>query len=137
VIAQQSAVAAAATQSRVRDEAANAAVAAAQPQGATIYMYDQDDATVHIWIEMPVKGTWVLAPATANTSGMGNRRPVTSPRCVGSSITRTAPMKQPRYATEKNHAPERRASESDEPIRSVASRVLATLIRNPAGRCCV
>jgi len=65
VIAQQSAVAAAATQSRVRDDAANAAVMVAQPQGVTVYLYDQDDATVHVWVEMPVSGTWVLAPAAA------------------------------------------------------------------------
>lgn len=85
VIAQQSAVAAAATQSRVRDEAANAAVAAAQPQGATVYMYDQDDATVHVWIEMPVRGTWVLAPAAA----MFMEQPANVPLIVRTDKTAT------------------------------------------------
>lgn len=72
-IAQDCAVAAASTQSRDRNEAARAAVAKATPQGATVYLYDQNEATVHVWVEKPVTDTWVLeriwAPITGQPKG--------------------------------------------------------------------
>lgn len=68
-LAQNCAVAAAGTQSRDRNEAAKAAVAVASTEGATVYLYDQDEATVHVWVEKPVTGTWVLARIWAPIMG--------------------------------------------------------------------
>jgi hypothetical protein len=43
-----------------RDKNAIAAATYAAARGATVYMYDQDDRLVRVWVEMPVTGTWLL-----------------------------------------------------------------------------
>ncbi len=65
VIAQQSAVAASASPVHEREQVSVAAAQVANSQGATLYMFDQNDTTVHVWVEMPVTGTWVLGRLTA------------------------------------------------------------------------
>jgi len=52
-----------------RDTNARAAANFAQQKGATVYLFDQDDAGVHVWVQMPVEGTWVLARASALMGG--------------------------------------------------------------------
>ncbi len=64
-IAQSTANAASNTMARERDKVAATAALFGQTQGVTVYMYDQDDKGVHVWVEMPVPGTWVLGRATA------------------------------------------------------------------------
>lgn len=58
-----------------RDTNARAAAAYAASRGATVYMYDQDEQTVRVWVEMPVQGTWLLRRVMAWQNG----EPQTSP----------------------------------------------------------
>lgn len=58
-----------------RDANAQAAAAYAVSRGATVYMYDQDEKLVHVWVEMPVNGTWLLHRVMAAQAG----EPQTSP----------------------------------------------------------
>lgn len=65
VIAQETARVASSTMVRERDKVATTAADFARTQGATVYMYDQNDKEIHVWVEVPVPGTWVLGYATA------------------------------------------------------------------------
>lgn len=58
-----------------RDTNARAAAAFAQAEGATVYLYDQDDTSIHVWVQMPVEGTWVLAPGMALIAGSPLKTP--------------------------------------------------------------
>ena len=52
-----------------RDTNARAAARLAQAEGATVYLYDQDDTKIYVWVQKPVEGTWALAPIMALISG--------------------------------------------------------------------
>jgi len=65
VIAQETARVASLTMVRERDSVATKAADYARTQGATVYMYDQNEKEIHVWVEAPVPGTWVLGYATA------------------------------------------------------------------------
>ncbi len=54
-----------------RDTNARAAAQFAAEEGATVYLFDQDDTGVSVWVQMPVEGTWVLSPAMGLVSGEG------------------------------------------------------------------
>lgn len=66
-----------------RDQNATAAATYASARGATVYMYDQDEQTVNVWVEMPVQGTWLLHRAMA----WQNKEPQTSPLKVQTERT--------------------------------------------------
>lgn len=59
-----------------RDPNAKAAAAYAAARGATVYMYDQDEETVHVWVEMPVAGTWLMRRAMAWQNGEPQTAPL-------------------------------------------------------------
>lgn len=52
-----------------RDKNARAAAQFAQAEGATVYLYDQDDTRIYVWVQKPVEGTWVLARAMSLIAG--------------------------------------------------------------------
>lgn len=52
-----------------RDTNARAAAQFAQAEGATVFLFDQDDTKIYVWAQKPVEGTWVLARATALMAG--------------------------------------------------------------------
>lgn len=58
-----------------RDKNATAAAQYAAAQGATVYLYDQDDQKVHLWVEMPVSDTWLWHRVAA----LQNGEPQTAP----------------------------------------------------------
>jgi hypothetical protein len=62
------------------DRNSNALLAAnhAAALGAKVYLYDQDEQRVYVWVEMPLRGTWLLGPFTA----WANRQPLSSPYMV-------------------------------------------------------
>lgn len=65
IIAQQAAQAAARDRNATRDQNAVKAADVAARDGATVYLYDQTDQGVHVWVEAPVQGTWVWGPFVA------------------------------------------------------------------------
>lgn len=52
-----------------RDSNATAAAAFTAAQGATVYLYDQNETETHLWVEMPVGGTWLWARLNALNNG--------------------------------------------------------------------
>ena len=52
-----------------RDAAAAAAVDYAATQDVTLYAYDQNDATVYVWTEANLDGTWALGPILVTVRG--------------------------------------------------------------------
>ena len=52
-----------------RNKNAVAAAAYAAAKGATVYMYDQDDQQVRVWVEMPVGGMWLWSRVNAMQAG--------------------------------------------------------------------
>lgn len=65
----QQATLAAARAGSSRDAAAAAAVSYASDKGATVYAFDMDDSRVFVYTEMPLNGTWVLAPIMTTIKG--------------------------------------------------------------------
>lgn len=61
--------------SQSRDQNARDAARYASSRGATVYAYDEDDSRVYVWLQMPVEGTWILAPGLALIAGEPYRQP--------------------------------------------------------------
>lgn len=55
--------------SKSRDSNARDAVEYATARGATVYLFDQTNETIHVWVQMPLTGTWILGPAMALVAG--------------------------------------------------------------------
>ncbi|MBU4555362.1 MAG: hypothetical protein KJ747_00630 [Actinobacteria bacterium] len=85
VIAQQCAITASSSRSRERDDVAIIAAQYAASQGATVYLFDQNDTIVHVWVEMPIPTTWVLGRATALYLG----QPIDTPYKIHTEKTAT------------------------------------------------
>lgn len=65
---QQAALAAARTGNN-RDEAAVVAASYASDKGVAVYAFDMDGSRVYVYTEMPLDGTWVLAPILTTIQG--------------------------------------------------------------------
>jgi len=52
-----------------RDAAAVAAASYASDKGVTVYAFDMDGSRVFVYTEMPLDGTWVLAPIMTTIQG--------------------------------------------------------------------
>jgi hypothetical protein len=63
---------------QARNSNASLAASHAAAQGATVYLYDQDEQRAYVWVEMPVSGTWLLGPVNASMTG----QPPSSPYMV-------------------------------------------------------
>ena len=65
----QQATLAAARAGSNRDAAAVAAASYASDKGATVYAFDMDGSRVFVYTEMPLDGTWMLAPIMTTIQG--------------------------------------------------------------------
>ena len=65
----QQATLAAARAGNSRDVAAVAAVSYASDKGVAVYAFDMDGSRVYVYTEIPLDGTWVLAPIMTTIQG--------------------------------------------------------------------